>query len=343
MKSCEVLIVGAGPIGLEVAWHVRSAGLDVLHVDAGAIGQTIARLFPPSTRFFSSPERIAIAGIDLPVSTQEKITGEAYLAYLRSVSVTRDLPVHTFHTVVGAERSGDGFQVTLQELSGQRHSVQTQQVILACGGTHHPRKLGVRGEGLPQVTSHLGDPHRFFGRRVLIVGGKNSAVESALRCWRCHAEVTLCFREEAIHERVKYWLRPEVLALIEEGKIAAHRSSRVISIEPGMAKLESLTTGAVTDLGIDDVILQIGYEQDDALFRMFDVALTPPQGAPEVNPETLETTTPGVYVAGTAIAGTQQRFKAYIETSHDHGPRIAAAITGQPPPPATSPRTLPEA
>jgi len=76
---------------------------------------------------------------------------------------------------------------------------------------------------------------------------------------------------------------------------------------------------------------------------MFDVALTPPQGAPEVNPETLETTTPGVYVAGTAIAGTQQRFKAYIETSHDHGPRIAAAITGQPPPPATSPRTLPEA
>ncbi|MDP7070624.1 MAG: NAD(P)-binding domain-containing protein [Phycisphaerales bacterium] len=343
MKSCEVLIVGAGPIGLEVAWHVRSACQDTLHVDAGAVGETIARLFPPATRFFSSPERIAIAGVDLPVPTQEKITGEEYLAYLRSVAITRDLPVQTFHRVVAAEPSSEGFSVTMEELSGRRHHVHASKVVLACGGTHRPRTLGVPGEDLPHVTSHLGNPHRFFGRRVLIVGGKNSAVESALRCWRVHAEVTLCLREEEIHERVKYWLRPEVMALIEEGKITAHRSSRVVSIEPGIARVEHMATGATTDIDADDVILQIGYEQDDALFRLFGVTLTEPQGAPSHNPETLETDVAGVFVAGTAIAGTQQRFKAYIETSHDHGPRIAAAIAGAAPPPPQEARILPEA
>ena len=344
MEQAEVLIIGAGPVGIEVAWHLQQAQIEVLHVDAGSIGHTIERFFPPSTRFFSSPERLAIAGIDIPLSTQEKLTGEAYLAYLRSVVVTRNLPIRTFCRVVSAERvNGGGYRIGMSEPSGRSWQVEVKRVILASGGTDRPRRLGIPGEDLPHVHTSLGDPHRFFQRRVLVVGGRNSAIESALRCWRVHAEVAISYRGQDIHERVKYWLRPEVMSLVEEGRIKAFMPTQVREILPDHVVLEQLDGSGAINLPVDDVLLQIGYEQDGTLFQLFGISTEGEQASPVHNPDTLETTLPGVYVVGTATAGTQHRFASYIETSHDHGPRIAAALTGAPPPPVAEARVLPEA
>ncbi|MDP7030543.1 MAG: NAD(P)-binding domain-containing protein [Phycisphaerales bacterium] len=340
MDPLEVLIVGAGPIGLEVAWHLQEAGVRTRVVDAGGIGQTIATHFPPATRFFSSPERLAIAGMAVPVPTQEKITGEEYLAYLRAVVLTRGIEVDTYQRVTAAEPAAAGWQVTLSDPCGRERAVHARRVVLACGGTHRPRRLGIPGEDLPHVHTWLGDPHRFFQRRVLVVGGRNSAVESALRCWRVNADVSLSYRGDAISERVKYWLRPEVQSLIDEGRIAAHPGTTPVEITPEHVTLRR--GDQTTRVPVDDVLLQIGFEQDDTLMRLFGARTSGPQQAPEFNPATLETTAPDVYVAGTAIAGTQQRFKAYIETSHDHGPRIAAAVTGAEPPEVAEARVLPE-
>ena len=344
MEQAEVLIIGAGPVGIEVAWHLQQARIEVLHVDAGSIGHTIERFFPPSTRFFSSPERLAIAGIDIPLSTQEKLTGEAYLAYLRSVVVTRNLPIRTCCRVVSAERvNGGGYRIGMSEPSGRSWQVEVKRVILASGGTDRPRQLGIPGEDLPHVHTSLGDPHRFFQRRVLVVGGRNSAIESALRCWRVHAEVAISYRGQDIHERVKYWLRPEVMSLVEEGRIKAFMPTQVREILPDHVVLERLDGSGAINLPVDDVLLQIGYEQDGTLFQLFGISTEGEQASPVHNPDTLETDLPGVYVVGTATAGTQHRFAAYIETSHDHGPRIAAALTGAPPPPVAEARVLPEA
>ena len=344
MEQSEVLIIGAGPVGIGVAWHLQQAQIETLHVDAGSIGHTIARSFPPSTRFFSSPERLAIAGVDIPLHAQEKLTGEAYLAYLRSVVVTRNLPIRTFCRVVSAKRiDGGGYRVGMSEPSGRSWEVEVKRVVLASGGTDRPRQLGIPGEDLPHVHNSLGDPHRFFQRRVLVVGGRNSAIESALRCWRVHADVAISYRGEDIHERVKYWLRPEVVSLIKEGRIKAFMPTRVHEILPDRVVLEQLDSGETIDVPVDDVILQIGYEQDGTLFRLFGISTEGEPESPVHNPDTLETDIPCVYVAGTATAGTQYRFAAYIETSHDHGPRIAAALTGAPPPPVAEARVLPEA
>ena len=219
MERTKVLIIGAGPIGLEVGHCLKHAGLEALNVDSGGIGHTIERLFPPSTRFFSSPERLAIAGMDCPVTSQEKVTGEEYLAYLRSVVVTRGIAVRTFHHVTAASRTDEGFVVDMQAPSGGTSQILAEHIVIACGGTHRPRALHIPGEDLGHVRSDLGDPHRFFGRKVLVVGGRNSAVESALRCWRAHADVSMSYGGPAISERVKYWLRPEVDSLINEGRI----------------------------------------------------------------------------------------------------------------------------
>ncbi len=342
MEHTDVLIIGAGPIGLEVAWHLREAGLKTMQVDAGPIGATIGTLFPPHTRFFSSPERLAIAGVDLPTTHQEKVTGSEYLAYLRSVAVTRHLPVLTWHRVVNARSDAAGWTITLESKSGHRRDITAQRVVLATGGTHRPRRLGIPGEDLPHVRSHLGDAHQYFRRRVLIVGGKNSAAESALRCWRVHADVHLSYRGSSLHERIKYWIRPELQSLIDEARVTAWMPSTVQRITPTTVDILMTDSGHVETVPCDDVILQIGYEQDPSIFRLFGVATAGDQQAPTHNPDTLETNVAGVYVAGTALAGTQRRYKAYIETAHDHGPRLTAAMTGGPPPPPLAARVLPE-
>ena len=262
-------------------------------MDAGSIGHTIERFFPPSTRFFSSPERLAIAGIDIPLSTQEKLTGEAYLAYLRSVVVTRNLPIRTFCRVVSAERvNGGGYRIGMSEPSGRSWQVEVKRVILASGGTDRPRQLGIPGEDLPHVHTSLGDPHRFFQRRVLVVGGRNSAIESALRCWRVHAEVAISYRGQDIHERVKYWLRPEVMSLVEEGRIKAFMPTQVREILPDHVVLEQLDGSGAINLPVDDVLLQIGYEQDGTLFQLFGISTEGEQASPVHNPDTLETDSP---------------------------------------------------
>jgi thioredoxin reductase (NADPH) len=337
----RVIVVGAGPIGLETTAALAIAGVDVRCLDAGPIGSTIYALFPPATRFFSSPERLSIAGIDLPVPAQEKVTREAYLAYLRSVVTTLDLPVVTYQEVIDASRTDSLWQLTTRNRAGATTLHAATDVVLAIGGTQHPRRLGVPGESLPQVDHDLGDPHRFFGRRVVIVGGKNSGAEAALRCWRAGAHVTLVHRGKGLHERVKYWIRPELESLIEEGRIQALFDARVIEITIDQVVVHR--HGHDHAIPTQDVLLMIGYQQDPFLLDLFGVQCSGEQAAPQFDPITMRTTAPHVYVAGTATAGTQSRFKTYIENSHAHAGRIAAAVLGLAPPPELPARILPEA
>src|ERR1700730_15564809 len=102
MDSTEIAVIGAGPIGLELAVALKKANLDYLQFDARQIGYTIS-WFAPQTRFFSSNERIAIAGVPLETPDQSKATREQYLAYLRSVVTQFDLQVRTYEPVVGID------------------------------------------------------------------------------------------------------------------------------------------------------------------------------------------------------------------------------------------------
>ena len=333
-RVSDVLVVGAGPIGLETAAVLSAEGHDVQVVDAGPLGATISRTFPPHTRFFTSPERLALFGLAIAPLAQEKLTGEEYLAYLRQYVATHELKVDTFTEVV----AGTVGPVRLVGLtaSGLHRTCEARTLVLATGGTDRPRRLGVPGEDLPHVRSHLGDPHRYAGRRVLIVGGRNSAVESALRCYRVGAQVHLCHRRAAVHERVKFWLRPEVQSLLDEGAIVGHLPREVVEITR-----EHVVLSGGERLEVDDIVLQIGYEQDGELFDMFGVPRAGGRGAPVIDPVTMRVSD-DVYVVGTATAGTQDRFEIFIENSHDHPQRVAAALAGRPAPSPRPARPIPE-
>ena len=390
MHEADVAIVGAGPIGIEVAAALAADAHRLAHLEAGQIGSTMA-WWSPGTRYFSSPERIEIAGVPLITAAQEKATREEYLDYLRQVAGVHRLTIHTHTRVTDARREGDAFILTTRpsthgvggpaevaRAAVERDDIpdgpptlwRARAVVLAIGNMHRPRTLGVPGEALPHVSHYLPDPRELAGRRVLIVGGKNSAVEAAIRLHRVGARVTIAYRRARFDaDRIKYWLLPELEWLIRKGKIGFAPLTVPEVIRPSSVTLRrvegepaadpraadvhdrqqeaplalpalnapapdtaALDPGQRVDLPAGAVLVLTGYTQDPDLFDRLGVALEGPEQRPVFNPRTMQTNTPGVYVAGTACGGSQLRATSFIETSHAHAPRIAAALRGLPPP-----------
>jgi len=333
-----VLVIGAGPIGLEVAYELSRAGVEYFQVDKGQIGSTIA-WFPEQMSFFSSNDRIGIAGIPLQTPGQRKCTKEEYLAYLRMVATARGLAVRTYEKVLDLRRKVEGGFVARTRSAKGESEIEARNVVLAIGDMDRPRRLGIPGEDLPHVSHFFVEPHRYFRSRLLVVGGKNSAIEAALRCWHAGAHVRLSYRRAAIDKRaVKYWLLPEFLGRVRRGEIACHYETTPLEIRPGSVVLGPDRR----EIAADFVLLLVGYVADQSLLEMAGVRLDGPERRPVLDQRTMQTEVEGLYVAGTATAGTQQSYHVFIENCHIHAARIAAALSGGPPPVDPEPISRPE-
>lgn len=328
LRTTRVVIVGAGPIGIELAVALKRTGIDFQLFDAGAIGHTIS-WWAPQTRWFSSNERIAIAGVPLLTEDQSKATREQYLTYLRSVVTQYHLSIHSHCPVVNIQRQGGQFSITTNPV-GQQQTWLADAVVLATGGTDFPKKLGIPGEDLPQVDGYLRETHTYFGQRVLIIGGRNSAIEAALRLHHAGAKVSLSYRGAALpDESIKYWLLPEIKGLLSAGRIGDFIGTIPVEISPGCVRLQSIADGGVSEVQVDSVLSLIGYEQDKTLMRSAGLDLIDSMQRPRHNPETMETNVPGIYVAGTATAGTQSsKYKIFLENCHNHVDKIVAHLSG---------------
>ncbi len=338
----DVIIVGAGPIGLECAVRMRQADLEVLVVEKGAVGQTMT-WFPRQMHFFSSNDRIGIADVPIQTLDQQKATREEYLAYLRQVVKIHDIPVRTFEPVTRLESEGDGFVVRTAPPGGER-LYRTHRVVLAVGDMDVPRKLDIPGEELPHVSHYFEEPHRYFGRKLLVVGGKNSAVEAALRCYHAGAKVAISYRRDDFKESsVKYWLLPELKGRLRRGQVTGHLGTVPVAIGPDSVTLERVDGGERFEVEADDVLLLTGYVGDTTLLDAAGVELEGPESIPTFDPDTMETNVPGLYVAGTVTAGTQSSFMVFIENCHVHAERITAHAMGRPAPEVSDPFERPEA
>ena len=341
----NTILVGAGPIGLELAVNLKDKNVNYLHLDAGQVGQTIT-WYPHNARFFSSPDRIAIAGIPLHTPNQEKASREQYLAYLRSIVLHFDLQINTYERLTKASHDPHTKRFTLKTQSHQSPNTYTcDNLILAIGDMHSPQPLNIPGESLPHVTHYFDEPHKYFRKNLLIVGGRNSAVEAALKCHHAGANVTLSYRRDNFDKSiVKYWLYPEIRALINEKTLPFLPNTTPIAITPTHTTLAPVTwqnTNPLIDknrkhhiqLPTDFVLLLTGYKQDSSLFNQLNVKLEGINRHPHYNPKTMMTNIPNLYVAGTATAGTQTKFLVFIETSHIHVDRIITSITNSSPNP----------
>lgn len=330
----DVAIIGAGPIGLELAVNLKLAGLSYVQFDAKQIGHTMT-WWPRNTSFFSTTERLAIAGVPIQNNTQNRITGEDYLAYLRGIVEQFDLRVNAYEPVISAEKRDNRFHLTTAYQGGER-LYSAENVVLAIGDMEWPNTLNIPGEDLPHVSHYFRDPHDYFRKRLLIVGGRNSAAEAALRCWRAGADVTLSYRRKDFsHGRIKHWLLPDLEAQFEAGTIRFLPETVPVEITESAVTLlptadgKPIATASRIKHDTDFVLLATGFRGDQSLLRMLGVQLNGDNCVPTHDLATMETNVAGVYLCGTVAAGVQQRYTLFIENCHEHAQKITRALTGR--------------
>ena len=320
-----VLVIGAGPIGIEVAAGLKRAGVEYLQVDKGPLAATVYA-WPRHARFFSSPERVAVAGVPIASFHQEQLTREEYLAYLRGVVEQLDLRVRTWCEATRVAGRAGEFRVTLTERTGSEEVV-CERIVLATGDMGEINRLSIPGEDLPHVAHVLEDPHLYFGRRLLIVGGKNSALEAALRCFRAGVEVALSYRGGGFdRERVNSRLHLELSILTRKGTVPFYPGTRPTEITAEGVRLMD-AEGKERFVETDFVLLATGYRADLRLFHQLGIGFDG-EGLPRYDEETMETEVPGVFLAGTAVSGARLRYADFIGTSHHHAARIVRTLAG---------------
>jgi thioredoxin reductase (NADPH) len=335
ITKTDIAIIGAGPVGIELAIALERTGLDYLLIEAKQIGDAFTK-WPPNTHFYSTPEHVALAGIPVHNLNQQPISGEQYLAYLRTLVEMYDLKLRLYEPVVDIQKTAVGFELRTEHLTGPKF-YQSRRVVLASGGMAAPRLLNIPGEQLPHVTHYFPGPHPYFRTRVLVVGGRNSALETALRCWRAGARVSISYRRPDFnYDIVKPHLAMDVGDRLRKGEIEFPPSTTPVEITPSYVILAATLDGVTPDgrsfqHETDFVLLCTGFVADMSLFKMAGVTLCGTEQAPLFDPATMETDVPGLYVAGTAAGGTQSRFTQFISTSHDHVGKIIKALTGSAP------------
>lgn len=311
----DLLVVGAAPVGLAVAIEAARAGLTHRVVEKGALCNTLVG-WPVNVVFFSTPELLEIG--DLPFATSgAKPTRREGLVYYRKAAARYALDVRLYERVLSAERTENGFRVVTS-----KGSHDARRVVLATGFFDTPSLLGVPGEELPKVTHYYREPWPCVGTDVLVVGGGNSAAEAALELHRCGARVTLAVRGEGLTAGVKYWLRPDVENRIREGSIRAFFRTSVARVEEGRVVLEG--PDGPFEFANDFVLALTGYRPDFPFLRSLGVEVTP-EGVPVFDPETMETTVPGIHLAGVVAAGVHTG-KLFIENGRHHAVAIARHV-----------------
>jgi thioredoxin reductase (NADPH) len=311
-----VLIAGAGPIGLACAISAKRRGIDPLVIDAGAIANSICG-YPIGMSFFTTPERLEIGDHPI-VCAGAKPTREEAMKYYRGVARVERLRVRTFTRLLGAR--ADGPIIRCSVLShGKTVELSCDRLVLATGYFDKPNRLGVPGDDLPNVFSYFDEAHLSAGLDVVVVGGKNSAVEAALQLFRAGARVTLVYRGESLKPTVKYWLRPDIDNRIKAGEIQARFGAEVTAVEPDAVRIKT-RDGHAERLPADRVYALIGFEPDFDLFRRMGISLGPDL-RPVLDANTLETNVPGIYMAGSIVSG-RAISEVFIENGRYDGEKI---------------------
>jgi thioredoxin reductase (NADPH) len=320
-SSSPVAIVGAGPTGIACSVELKNVGIEAVCYDRGSILDSIYH-FPEEMVWFSTRDLLDIAGVPF-TSPRARPTRLETLAYYRGVAERFNVRVEAETEVIRVEpRPGGGLAVTVRA-RGIEEFRDAEAVVVATGFFSNPRKLYVPGAGLPHVHSRYVSAYPFHGRDVLVVGGKNSAAEAALDLYRHGARVTLAVRGDAISDRVKYWVKPDLENRIGAGAIRAHFHSRVVEIRESSALLA--TPAGEVEVRADAVFPLIGYEPDFELLDRCGVALEGENRVPSHDLETLESNVPGLYLAGAVLSGTETG-RIFIENSRHHASTIARAL-----------------
>jgi thioredoxin reductase (NADPH) len=321
MATYDVICIGAGPTGLATAIEAKRAGLRALVIDKGCLCNSIYH-YPVNMVFFTTPELLEIGDLPL-VSPNEKPARVEALKYYRKAAEHYALELRLFELVVRVEGSDGRFSVITRTEKGAEQAHQSKKIVVATGYYDLPNKLSIPGEELPHVSHYYTEPHEFWERDVVVVGGKNSAAEAALDLYRNGAKVTLVHRGAQLGQSIKYWVKPDIENRIKAGQIQALFQARVKEITPDEVIVSN--GGGEKRLPARQVFALTGYHPDFAFIEGLGVRLDPETRKPALDPNTLESNVPGIHLAGVVIGG-RHTGEIFIENGRFHGKQIVDAL-----------------
>lgn len=316
----DVIVIGAGPVGLACAIEARRVGLSAQVIEKRALVNSIVG-YPTGMEFFSTPDLIEIGGYPFPVKGY-KPTREEAIEYYRGVTARENLDVRLYERVVDLRGTRGDFEVVTD-----KSTHRAGHVIVSTGFFDLPNLLGVPGEDLPKVTHYYREPYPYFQQKVAVVGARNSAAKAALDLYRHGAEVTLIVRGAALSETIKYWIRPDLENRIKEGSITALFESTIVEVRETAIVVR--TPEGTRELPNDFVLAMTGYQPDFSFLERLGVTFADDGfRTPVFDETTFETARPGLYVAGTVCGGMKTN-RWFIENGRFHAQQIARDIAGR--------------
>ena len=314
----DLIIIGAGPIGLACGIEAKKNNLDYIIIDKGMLVNSIYN-YPVNTTFFSTSDKLEIGDIPF-ISHNVKPTRTEALEYYRRVCDSWSLNLDLYNEVLDIKNKTSHF-----ELNTQNGIIKSKKIIICTGFYDIPYLLNIPGEGLNKVLHYYKESHPYYKMNIAIVGAGNSAVDVALDTYRKGANsVTMIIREKEIGENIKYWVRPDIVNRIEGGEIEAHYESEIKEIKEKSIVIKS--PKGITEIDNDFVLAMTGNQPNYDILQKLGVNINVDEfKTPEYNEDTMETNVSGVYLAG-VICGGLKTNKWFIENSRDHSEKIISDI-----------------
>jgi len=321
MDILDVLIIGGGPIGLACGIEAKKAGLTYVIVEKGCLVNSLYH-YPQNMTFFSTSEKLEIGGVPF-VSISPKPGRDEALEYYRRVALKFELNIRLFETVESVQKE------QCFEIQTSKTKYKAKNIIISSGFYDLPNTMDIPGEDLPKVSHYYQDPHFYAMQNVLVVGASNSSVDAALETFRKGAKVTMVIRDAEINQRVKYWVRPDVINRIKEGSIKAYFHASLTAIRHDEVDIQ--TEDGLVTIPNDFVLALTGYKPNFKLLQNFGIKLSDDaRMLPEHHPETMESNQKGIYLAG-VVCGGMDTHLWFIENSRDHAPKIINDIKAKQP------------
>lgn len=318
MQKVDAIIVGGGPCGLSAAIEMQNIGLKPIVIEKGNVVNALYN-YPTHQTFFSTSERLAIGDVPFIIEERKPRRNQA-LVYYREVVKMKNLQINRFEKVQSVVKEENGQFI----VKSDKDTYETPYVVVATGYYDQPNYMNVPGEDLPKVHHYFKEAHPYFDTDVLVIGGKNSAVDAALELHKAGARVTVVYRGSEYSPSIKPWILPEFESLVRNGEVTMHFESNVLEIREHEVVLDIKGTEQL--LKNDFVFAMTGYHPDHQFIRNMGVTINEETGRPTYNPETMETNVENLFIAGVLAAGNNAN-EIFIENGKLHGGLIAQYIT----------------
>ncbi len=312
----DLVIVGAGPSGLNCGISAKEAGLSYVILEKGVLVNTLYN-FPANMTFFSTSKNLEVGHVPF-ISHTDKPTRREALEYYRRLVESYDISIQYRQEVLNITHREDH-----KEVRTDQRIFKAKYVVICTGFYDNPNLLQIPGEELPKVKHYYDDAHPYIGSKLAVIGAANSACDVALETWQKGADVTMIIRGDSLYEKVKYWILPNIQNRIKEGSIKAYFNANVISITETSIDIEQ--QGKKITLENDYVLAMTGYHPDYGFLRKMGIELKEPNQVPAHNSETLESNVTGIYLAGVVLGG-DKTSTYFIENTRDQGERIIKDI-----------------